>query len=154
MVGQDGFDQRLISICGKRWNTIVSDKDEDRWQNGGMLQVEALARLVLWLKKRNWGLSFLLAFPSFVIELYVVTRYPGSLFETHFEFPLFKVWLHIGMFVFPNYATFGSTGFYLAPLFGTALNFIVLMALWFLGIRAWRGLRPEPSETDLGRSGP
>jgi len=41
MVGQDGFDQRLISICGKRWNTIVTDKDEDRWQNGGMLQVEA-----------------------------------------------------------------------------------------------------------------
>ena len=103
----------------------------------------SLVRIVLWLKKTDWGLSFLLALASFILVVYMAVRYPASLFETLFEGPVFNVGVYAGTIVFPNYRTQGTNGFYLVPLFGAAADFIVLMVLWFIGISAGRWLCAE-----------
>ncbi|MFZ0279707.1 MAG: hypothetical protein WA254_01150 [Candidatus Sulfotelmatobacter sp.] len=104
----------------------------------------SLVRFIFWLKKTDWGLSFLLALASFIGVVYMAVRYPAGLFETIFlEGPVFDVGVSVGTIVFPNYRTRGTNGFYLVPLFGAASDFIVLMVLWFIGIQAIRWLRTE-----------
>jgi hypothetical protein len=106
----------------------------------------SLVRLALWLKKTDWGLSFLLALASFIVVVYMAVRYPASPFETFFEGPVFNAGVYVGSIVFPGYRTRGTNGFYLVPLFGAAADFIMLMVLWFISIQAVHWLRAKKQD--------
>jgi hypothetical protein len=71
---------------------------------------ERLIRVIFWLWKRDWGLSFLLAFASFLIFMPAL----GGPLEALFEGPVFRTGVYVGTIVFPNSATRGTNGFYLA----------------------------------------
>ena len=105
----------------------------------GVNRFEALIRAILWLGKRGWGLSFLLAFVSFC----VIVAIPGEQSSALFEGPVFRLGIQIGAIFFPNYPTRGTNGFYLVPLFGAAANFLVLLAFWFIVIGTVSRLRAQ-----------
>jgi hypothetical protein len=105
----------------------------------GVNRFEALIRAILWLGKRGWGLSFLLAFVSFC----VIVAIPGEKSNALFEGPVFWLGIQMGAIFFPDYTTRGTNGFYLVPLFGAGANFLVLMALWFVVVRVVQYLRAE-----------
>jgi hypothetical protein len=107
-----------------------------------MNRFEDLIRAILWLGKRNWGLSFLLAFASFFALIGMGEKWPGSRIDGWFEGPVFRAGVYVGVIVFPNYAIRGTTGFYLVPLFGAVADFLILMVFWFIvaaGVRRLRG---------------
>ena len=79
-----------------------------------MHSYERLIRVIFWLWKWDWGLSFLLAFASFLIFMPAL----GGPLEALFEGPVFRTGVYVGTIVFPNSATRGPNGFYLVPLFG------------------------------------
>jgi len=111
-----------------------------------MNKFETLIRGILWLAKKDWGLAFLLAFAAFVAIIGIGAQQPGGHLETMFEGPIFTAGLRAGMIVFPDYATRGTAGFYVAPLFGAAPNFLVLMAFWFIVVKAVRRLWPKKQD--------
>ena len=90
-----------------------------------MNRFEALARTILWLGKRAWGLSFLLAFVSFWAIGGLGAQQPEGRINTLFEGPVFRLGVYVGAVIFPNYGTRGTNGFYLVPLFGAAADFLV-----------------------------
>jgi hypothetical protein len=108
----------------------------------------SLVRLILRLKKTDWGLSFLLALASFFVVVWRAADHPGGFFDALFGGPVFTAGFYVGTIVFPNYMTRGTNGFYLAPLFGSAADFLLLMAFWFAVIRAVHWLRAEKQNGD------
>ena len=102
---------------------------------------EALTQGVLWLSKRWWGLSFLLAFVSFWTIVGIGAQQPTGLLNALFGGPVFRLGIQIGAVIFPDYTTRGTNSFYFVPLFGAAMDFLVLMAFWFIVIGACRRLR-------------
>jgi len=114
-----------------------------------VLQVEYLARLILWLKKRDWGLALMLAFVSFIAVVWVNVSHPNRLFDALFNGPLFNAGFYIGTIVFPDYTVRGTTGWYVVPLFGAAADFLMLAVFWFVVLRVWRGFRADNADTDL-----
>ena len=117
-----------------------------------MNRFEGLIRVILWLGKRDWGLSFLLAFASFWVFVGMGAQWPGGQIEALFEGPVFRAGVYVGTIVFPNYATRGTNGFYLVPLFGAAADFLMLMAFWFIVVAVVRRLRGEKQDGDLQQS--
>src|ERR1700722_4645078 len=113
-----------------------------------MNRFEALARTILWLGKRAWGLSFLLAFVSFWAIGGLGAQQPEGRINTLFEGPVFRLGVYVGAVIFPNYGTRGTNGFYLVPLFGAAADFLVLMAFWFIVVWVVLRLRAEEPKTD------
>jgi hypothetical protein len=113
-----------------------------------MNRFEGLTRVTLWLCKRDWGLSFLLAFASFWAIVGIGAQWPGGKAEAVFEGPLFSAGVYVGTIVVPNHATRGTTGFYVVPLFGAAADFLVLMAFWFIVISAVHQLRAEKKDAN------
>ena len=113
-----------------------------------MNRFEALARTILWLGKRAWGLSFLLAFVSFWAIGGLGAQQPEGRINTLFEGPVFRLGVYVGAVIFPNYCTRGTNGFYLVPLFGAAADFLVLMAFWFIVVWVVLRLRAEEPKTD------
>jgi hypothetical protein len=89
-----------------------------------------------------------LALASFFVVVYIAVDHPGGFFGALFGGPVFNAGFYVGTIVFPNYMTRGTHGFYLAPLFGSAADFLVLMALWFAVIRAVHWLRAEKQNGD------
>src|SRR2546427_476340 len=78
------------------------------WQDDlAMDSYERLIRVIFWLWKRDWGLSFLLAFASFLIFMPAL----GGPLEALFEGPVFRTGVYVGTIVFPNSATRGPNGF-------------------------------------------
>jgi uncharacterized membrane protein len=114
--------------------------------DGKITGMQSLVRVILWLKKTDWGLSFLLALASLVAVVAIATRRPGGRVGALFGGPVFRAGFYFGTIVFPNYATRGTNGFYLAPLCGLAANFLVLMAFWFIVIRAVDRLRTDKQD--------
>lgn len=108
-----------------------------------MDRFQALIRGVLWLAKRDWGLSSLLAFASFWTIVGLGAQQPGGRFDVLFEGPVFRAGVYLGTLIFPNYAERGTNGFYLAPLFGAAADFLLLIAVWFVVVRFVRMFRAE-----------
>ncbi len=111
-----------------------------------------LIRAVLWLKRRALGLAFLLAIPSWFVLVGIwihsatggiTNRILGTLLT-----PESRVGHIVGQFIFPDYATRGSTGWYVVPLFGAMGQFVLLMALWYVGIRLVRRLHPYADEQE------
>jgi len=113
-----------------------------------MNKFESLARVILWLGKRTWGLSLLLAFVSFWAIVGIAAQQPGGRVNALLEGPAFRVGVYVGAAIFPNYATRGTNGSYLVPLFGAAADFFVLMAFWFILVWLVLRLRTEESTTD------
>ena len=113
-----------------------------------MNRFESLARVIHWLGKRAWGLSFLLAFVSFWAIVGLGAQQPEGRLNTLFEGPVFRVGIYVGAVIFPNYATRGTNGFYLVPLFGAAADFLVLMAFWFIVVWVVLRLRAEEPKAD------
>jgi hypothetical protein len=111
--------------------------------------VPSLIRLILWLGKRDWGLSFLLALASSILLLAISVHWPYGPVEALWVGPVFRAGFYLGTITFPNYTIRGTNGFYLVPLFGVAANLLVLMALWFVGIRVLRELRGAKHPTNL-----
>jgi hypothetical protein len=110
-----------------------------------MNKFESLIRVILWLSKRDWGLSLLLAFVSFV----AVVAMPGQSANHLFEGPIFSAGVYVGAIFFPGYATRGTNGFYLVPLFGAAADFMVLLAFWFAVVWTARRLRGKRQDGHL-----
>jgi hypothetical protein len=115
----------------------------------GVLQVQSLVRLVFWLKKTDLGLSFMLAFVSFIAVVWIAASHPGGWLEALFEGPAYSAGFYVGTIVFPNYTVRGTNGFYWVPVFGAAGDFLAIMAFWFISLRTWRWLRAEKNDTDL-----
>jgi hypothetical protein len=113
-------------------------------------RVFALVRAILWLKKTAVGLSFLFALVSSFALLFVHVDYPNRIFIDRLVANLLRpaddAGFYLGTIVFPNYTTPGTTGFYLAPLFGMASAFLVWWALWFFCIKLFRRIRPSKPE--------
>jgi hypothetical protein len=104
---------------------------------------EALARVVVWLGKRTWGLSFLLAFVSFWTIVGIGAQQPTGRLNAFFEGRVFQLGVQFGAIIFPDYTTRGTNGSYLVPLLGAAMDFLVLMAFWFIVPSVVRRLRSE-----------
>lgn len=109
----------------------------------------SLVRIILWLKKTDWGLSFLLAFASFWVVVGISAQRPGGQLDALFEGPIFNAGVYVGTIIFPNYAKRGTNGFYLVPLFGAVADFLVLMAFWFIVIRVVHRLGAEKEGEDF-----
>jgi hypothetical protein len=98
-----------------------------------------LIKVFLWLKQTNLGLAFLLATASWFL-LVATDMHPrqGGPVDTAIWTvlsPVYRVGCDIGTIMFPRYAS-GVNG--LVPLFGAAAQILLLMALWFVGIRIVR----------------
>jgi hypothetical protein len=117
-----------------------------------MNRFEGITRVILWLCKRDWGLSFLLALASFWAVVGIGAQWPEGKVTALFEGPIFSAGIHVGTIVFPNYATRGTTGFYVVPLFGAAADFLMLMAVWFIVIWAIHRLRAESQDDNPQQS--
>ena len=113
-----------------------------------MNRFESLARVILWLGNKDWGLSFLLAFVSFWAIVGVGAQQPEGRLNALFGGPVFRAGVYVGAVIFPDYTTRGTNGFYLVPLFGAAANFLVLVSFWLFVIRIVLRLRTEKSKTD------
>lgn len=114
-----------------------------------MNRFESLARVILWLGKKDWGLAFLLAFVCFWTAVGMAAQQPTGRIDALFEGPVFRAGVYVGAAIFPDYARRGTNGFYLVPLFGAAANLLVLMAFWFIVILVVRKLRAEKPRSDL-----
>jgi hypothetical protein len=114
-----------------------------------MNSFENLIRVVLWLAKRDWGLSFLLAFTSFIVFVGLAAQRPDGALEALWEGPVFGAGVYVGALFFPSYATYHASGFYLVPLLGVAANFLVLLAFWFGVVRAVRRFRAKKQDTNI-----
>jgi hypothetical protein len=110
---------------------------------GNMNRLEALARLIMWLGKRDWGLSFVLAFVSFWVAIYIAVQPFGARLAALLGGPVFRAGYYFGTLLFPDHATPHTNGFYLVPLFGEAANFLLLMAFWFVIIQVFHRYRAE-----------
>lgn len=69
-----------------------------------MDRFESLVRVILWLWKRAWGLSFLLAVASFWAIVGIGAQQPGGRLDALFEGPVFNAGVYVGMIFFSNYA--------------------------------------------------
>lgn len=112
---------------------------------------ESLSRGILWLGKRDWGLSSLLGFASLCAVAWIGAQWPET-DHSLFEGPVFKTGFYVGTIFFPDYATRGTTGFYLVHVFGVTANFLVLMAFWYIVIWAVRQVRTASKANDLRQS--
>jgi hypothetical protein len=125
----------------------VNDK-----MSSGMNRFESLARAILWLSKRAWGLSFLLALGSFLAIVGLVAQQPEGRLNALFEGPVFQLGVYLGAFIFPDYTTRGTNGFYLVPLFGATADFLVLMTFWFTVVWVVLKLRADAKTNGPQRS--
>lgn len=85
-------------------------------------------------------MSFLIALVSFCVIVGIGAQ-PRSHLDVMFEGPVFRAGVYVGAIIFPHYATRGTNGFYLVPLFGAAADFLLLMTCWFIAIQVFRRLR-------------
>jgi hypothetical protein len=105
----------------------------------------ALSRFIVWLGRREWGLSLLLGLAT-LVALMVMSGQVDSV-ELVLEGPVFRAGFRLGTAMFPDYTTQGTQGFYLVPLFGVAANLLALAALWFVAIRVARRSRDDKPKT-------
>jgi hypothetical protein len=92
--------------------------------------LRALIVAVNWLRKRNWGLAFLLAFVSFALLGFFLVQNPSGKIGVLMSGWVYRAGFYVGSRIFPNYNVPGTNGFYLVPLFGAAANFLVLTGFW------------------------
>jgi hypothetical protein len=116
------------------------------WHNG-MMPEEWLAGSILWLKRRNLGLAFLLAVGSwFVLSLVWTHTAPGGLVDRAIGAlfsPGFGAGHYLAQALFSDSGAANPTGFYLARLISVTINVLLLTALWFVPIRLVREMRQE-----------
>lgn len=70
----------------------------------------------------------MLAFLSVWAVAGLAAHQPGGRVDALFEGPVFRAGAYLGALIFPNYTTRGTNAFYLVRLFGTAADFLGLMA--------------------------
>jgi hypothetical protein len=73
----------------------------------------SLVRIILWLKRTDLGLSFLLALASFVLFVAVAANSPDGLMGRTLTGPIYSAGHALGTLIFPSYGTRGTNGFYL-----------------------------------------
>jgi len=96
---------------------------------------------------KDIGKALAFGFLSFIvlIPLAAYSRH-GGVVESITSFllePGFRVGHWIGELIFPDYSKLHSTGSYVVPLIGLFGEFLQVVLLWLVGIRAVRYLRTE-----------
>ncbi len=117
-----------------------------------MFELEYLAKAILWLKRRSWGLALLIAAPCWFLLVAVWAKSDeGSatynIIAALFS-PAYGAGHAIGVWFFPDYQVRQTTGSYVVPLFGAAAEIALLMFIAYVCIRVWRSLQPKLDSTN------
>lgn len=114
----------------------------------------ALVRVVLWLKKKDFGLSFLLTLATFVALGFFSEYFPRQWATiSHVSDTVEDVGWRIGTMLLPNYSVRGTESFYLAAMSPILADFVVCWFLWYVAVRIFRGRRSNPEENLSAGSG-
>jgi hypothetical protein len=110
-----------------------------------------LVRAIMWLKQTELGLSFLLALASWGVLVAIDVHSPqGGLVDTaiwRLLGPVYRAGSYVGTILFPDHAAHGTS--LIVVSLGAAAEILVLMTLWFIGIRVVRRMRGERQSEHL-----
>jgi hypothetical protein len=132
-----------INECNRDFTTVVS--------YGMIPRMRLLVRAILWLKQTELGLSFLLGVASWCVLVAIdMHLQQGGLVDTaiwRVLGPVYRAGCYVGAIVFADSSAHG-TSLKVVSL-GAATEILVLMALWFVGIRVARRMRAERQSEKL-----
>jgi hypothetical protein len=102
-----------------------------------------LKKAILWLKKKDFGFSFLLTLAT-AVALGFFSEYFPQQWESlsSISDPVENV----GTMFFSGYAIRGSLSFYLAAFSPLLADFVVFWLLWFIAVRTFRRMRTGREE--------
>ena len=110
-----------------------------------------LVRAILWLTQTDFGLSFPLGLASWGVLIAIDMKSPQGGFVDitiwRLLAPVYRAGFYVGTILFPAHEARGTS--LPAVSFGGAAEILVLMALWFIGIRVVRRMRSEKQNGNL-----